>query len=48
MKDDEELEDEIKKTNTVPLQLVVFILSNSKRIENNFIHSIDGFYTNDV
>ena len=48
MKDDEGLEDEVKKANTLPLQLAVFILSNSKRITNNFIHAIDGFYTNDV
>ena len=48
MKDDEGLEDEIKKANTLPLQLAVFILSNSKRIMNNFIHAIDGFYKNDV
>ena len=48
MKDDEVLEDEVKKVNTLPLQLAVFILSNSKRIMNNFIHALDGFYTNDV
>ena len=48
MRDDEGLEDEVKKANTLPLQLAVFILSNSKRIMNNFIHAIDGFYTNDV
>ena len=48
MKDDEGLEDEVKKVNTLPLQLAVFILSNSKRIMNNFRHAIDGFYTNDV
>ena len=48
MKDDEGLEDEIKKANTLPLQLAVFILSNSKRMMNNFIHAIDGSYTNDV
>ena len=48
MKDDEGLEDEVKKANTLPLQLAVFILSNSKRIMNNFIHAIDGFYNNDV
>ena len=29
MKDDEGLEDEVKKVNTLPLQLAVFILSNS-------------------
>ena len=48
MKDDEGLEDEVKKANTLPLQLAVFVLSNSKRITNNFIHAIDGFYSNDV
>ena len=30
MKDDEGLEDEVKKANTLPSQLAVFILSNSK------------------
>ena len=48
MKDDEELEDEVKKVNILPLQLAVFILSNSKGIMNNFIHAIDGFVSNDV
>ena len=48
MKDDEGLEDEVKKVNTLPLQLAVFILLNSKRSMSNFIHAIDGFYTNDV
>ena len=48
MKDDEGLQDEVKKVNTLPLQLVVFILSNSKKIMNNFIHAIDRFYSNDV
>ena len=47
MKDDDGLQDEVKKVNTLPLQLVVFILSNSKRFMNNFIHAIDGFYSND-
>ena len=46
MKDDEGLQ--VKKVNTMPLQLGAFVLSNSKRIMNNFIHAIDGFYTNDV
>ena len=48
MKDDEGLEDEVKKAKILPLQLAIFILSNRKRIMNNFIHAIDGFYTNDV
>ena len=32
----------------MPLHLGAFVLSNSKRIMNNFIHAINGFYTNDV
>ena len=48
MKDDEGLEDEVKKANTLPLHVAVFILSNSKRTMNNFIHAIDGFYSNDA
>ena len=47
-KDDEGLQDEVKKVNTLPLHLAVFIISNSKRIMNNSIHAINGFYTNDV
>ena len=46
--DDEGLEDKVNEANTLPLQLAVFILSNSKRIMKNFIHAIDGFYSNDV
>ena len=48
MKDDEGLQDEVKKVNTMPLHLGAFVLSNSKRNMNNFIHAIDGFYSNDV
>ena len=48
MIDDAGLEDEIKKVNTMPLHLGAFVLSNSTRIMNNFIHAINGFYTNDV
>ena len=48
LKDDDGLEDEVKKVNTLPLQKAVFTLSNSKRIMNNFIHAIDGFYNNSV
>ena len=48
MIDDAGLEDEVKKLNTLPLHLGAFVLSNSKRIMNNFIHAINGFYTNDV
>ena len=48
MIDDPGLENEIKKINTMPLHLGAFVLSNSKRIMNKFIHAINGFYTNDV
>ena len=48
MKDDEGLQDKVKKVNTMPLHMGAFVLSNSKRIMNNFIHAIDGFYSNDV
>ena len=48
MIDDAGLEDEVKKLNTMPLHLGAFVLSNSNRIMNNFIHVINGFYTNDV
>ena len=46
--DDAGLEDEVKKLNTIPLDLGAFVLSNSKRNMNTFIHAIKGFYTNDV
>ena len=48
MIDDAGLEDEIKKLDTLPLHLGAFVLSNSKRTLNNFIHATNGFYTNDV
>ena len=48
MKDDYGLEDEVKKANTLQLQLAVFILSKSKRITNIFSNALDGFYSNDV
>ena len=48
MKDDAGLEDDVKKVNTMLLHLGAFVLSNSKRIMNNFIHAIGGFYTNDI
>ena len=48
MRDDEGLEDEVKKVNTMPLHLGAFVLSNIKRIMNNFIHAINGFFSNDV
>ena len=48
MIDDQRLEDEVKYLNTMPLHLGAFVLSNSKRIMNNFIHSFNGFYTIDA
>ena len=48
MIDDVGLEDEIKKIKTMPLHLGAFVLSDSKRNMNNFIHAINVFYTNDV
>ena len=47
MTDDAGLEVEVKKVKTMPLHLGSFVLSTSKRIMNNFIHAIDGTYTND-
>ena len=44
MIDDGGLEDEVKKLNTMPLHLEAFVLSNSKRYMNNFIHAINGFF----
>ena len=46
--DDAGLEDKVKKLNTMPLHLGAFVISNSKRFMNNFIHAFNGFYTNDV
>ena len=48
MIDDAGLESEVEKLNTMPLHLGAFVLSNSKRIMNNFIHAINEFYTDDV
>ena len=48
MNDDKGLEDEVKKLNTMPLHLGAFVLSNSRRNMNKFLHAINGFYTNDV
>ena len=48
MKDDEGVQDEVRKVHTMPLQTGAFVLSNSGRFMNKFIRSIDGFYTNDV
>ena len=46
--DDAGLEYEAKKLNTMPLHLGAFVVSNSKQNMNNFIHGINGFYTNNL
>ena len=46
--DDKELEDEVKKLNTMPLRLGAFVFSNNKRIMNDLIHANNGFFTNNV
>ena len=45
MTDDAGLEDEVNKLNSKPLHLGAFVLSNSKRNMNTFIHAVNGFYT---
>ena len=48
MIDDKGLEDEVKRLNTMPFHLGALVLSNSKRIMDNSIHALTGFYTNGV
>ena len=48
MVDDVGLEDQVIKVITMPLHTGSFVLSNSKRIMNIFIHAIIVFYRNDV
>ena len=45
---DEGVDGEIDNKNTMPSQLGAFILSNSKRITNNFVEVIDGCKSNNV
>ena len=44
MKKEDGLDDDCDIKNTLPAVLGAFILSNSKRIMNNFIREINGFY----
>ena len=48
MKRDDGLDDDCDIKNTLPAVLGAFILSNSKRIMNNFIREINGFYENNI
>ena len=47
MIDDKGLEDDVKNLSTTPLHQGAFVLSNSKRFMNSFVHAINGFYTID-
>ena len=48
MKKDDGLDDDCDIKNTLPAVLGAFILSNSKRIMNNFVREINGFYNNSI
>ena len=48
LKKDDGLEGDNDVENTLPSHLGAFILSNSKRIMNNFIREINGFYNNSI
>ena len=48
LKQDVRLESETDLKNTMPACLATFILSNSKRNNNNFLLEIDGFKKNNV
>ena len=48
LEDDVGLRDEVKKVNTMSLQLGAFVLSNSKRKMDTFIHAISDFCINDI
>ena len=48
MKKDDGLDDDCDIKDTLPAVLGAFILSNSKRIMNNFIREINGFHKNSI
>ena len=48
MKKDDGLDDDCDIKNTLPAVLGAFILSNIKRIMNNFIREINGFFVNSI
>ena len=45
---DEGVDKDVENKNTMPSQLGAFILSNSRRILNNFVRITDGFKDNNV
>ena len=48
MKENDGLDDDCDIKNTLPAVLGAFILSNSKRIMNNFIREKNGLYNNSI
>ena len=48
MKKDDGLDDDCDNKNTLPAVLGAFILTNSRRIMNDFIREINGFYSNNI
>ena len=48
MKKDDGLDDDCDIKKTLPAVLGAFILANSKRIMNNFIKEISGFYNSSI
>ena len=48
MRRDDGLDDDCDNKNTLPAVLGAFILSKTKRIMNNFIREINGFYNNSI
>ena len=48
VKRDDGLDDDCDIKNTLPAVLGTFILSNSKRVMNNFMREINGFYNNSI
>ena len=48
MKKDDGLDDDCDIKNTLPAVLGAFILANSRRIMNEFIREINGFYSNNI
>ena len=48
MKEDDGLDGDIDLKNTLPSHLGAFVLKNVKRIMNNFVREINGFYNNSI
>ena len=48
MKKDDGLDGDNDKKYTLPFHMGAFILRNSKRIMNNFVREVNGFYNNSI